>query len=57
MGDDTSESDTDAYINEWRLRFRVSDQFFLSLGRENLQWGPSLLLSPSNPFNSGNNRQ
>jgi hypothetical protein len=29
---------------------------YLSYGRENLQWGPSYLFSPSNPFFHDNGR-
>ena len=44
------------YLNEWFARFRVLDDLFVSYGRENLQWGPSVLLSSSNPFNPQNGR-
>jgi hypothetical protein len=46
----------DWYINEWLARLKVWDRIFLSYGRENLQWGPSFLSSPSNPFFSDNGR-
>jgi hypothetical protein len=42
------------YVNEWLARLRVGEGFFVSYGRENLQWGPSYLVSPSNPFQRGN---
>ena len=45
-----------AYINEWIARYRVTNQVIASYGRENLQWGPSQLLSPSNPFNQNNGK-
>lgn len=45
-----------AYINEGSLRYRLNDRLIVSYGRENLQWGPSALLSPSNPFNASNGR-
>ena len=45
-----------AYINEWIARYRVTNQLLASYGRENLQWGPSQLLSPSNPFNQNNGK-
>ena len=38
------------FVNEWFFRYRLTDRFFASYGRENLQWGPSFLISPSNPF-------
>jgi hypothetical protein len=44
------------YLNEWFARVRVLDDLFVSYGRENLQWGPSVLLSSSNPFNPQNGR-
>lgn len=45
-----------AYLNEGSLRYRLGDRLILSYGRENLQWGPSMLLSSSNPFNASNGR-
>jgi len=57
--DSTGSEDTDhteAFVNEWRVRARLSDELLASYGRENLQWGPSYLLSPSNPFNQNNGR-
>ncbi len=44
------------YVNEWFARYRLNDQLFVSYGRENLQWGPSVILSSSNPFNQENGR-
>jgi hypothetical protein len=52
----TSQWDSDGYINEWLARLRICASLFLSCGRENLQWGPSYLLSPSNPFFDDNGR-
>lgn len=43
-----------AYVNEWIAEARVAPGLFVSYGRENLQWGPSYLISPSNPFYRGN---
>jgi hypothetical protein len=45
-----TDTDDELFMNEWRARLRVIDGLFASYGRENLQWGPSYLLSPSNPF-------
>jgi hypothetical protein len=45
-----------AYVNEATVRYRLNDRLIVSYGRENLQWGPSALLSPSNPFNASNGR-
>ena len=50
------ESDSDIYVNEWLAKLRVTDELSISVGRENLQWGPSYLLSPSNPFSQENGR-
>lgn len=46
----------EGFVNEGYVRFRLNDRLILSYGRENLQWGPSALLSPSNPFNANNGR-
>lgn len=45
------------YVNEWLVRLRAWENIFVSYGRENLQWGPSFLFSPSNPFFSDNGRR
>ena len=47
----------DWYINEWLARLKVFQNLFASYGRENLQWGPSFLFSPSNPFFQDNGRR
>jgi hypothetical protein len=47
----------DWYVNEWLARVRVRENLFASYGRENLQWGPSFLFSPSNPFFQDNGRR
>ncbi len=44
-------------VNEWLARVKVRENLFVSYGRENLQWGPSFLFSPSNPFFSDNGRR
>ena len=49
--------DDDWYVNEWLARLKVRENLFLSYGRENLQWGPSSLFSPSNPFFQDNGRR
>lgn len=46
----------DWFINEWLARIRITESLFISYGRENLQWGPSYLYSPSNPFFIDNGR-
>jgi len=52
-----SQWDDDWYINEWLARLKVLQNLFISYGRENLQWGPSYLFSPSNPFFQDNGRR
>jgi len=52
-----SEWDDDWYINEWLVRWKVRENLFISYGRENLQWGPSFLFSPFNPFFQDNGRR
>jgi len=49
--------DDDWFINEWLARLRMTENLFVSYGRENLQWGPSYLFSPSNPFFRDNGRR
>jgi hypothetical protein len=46
----------DWYLNEWLARLKLTENLFISYGRENLQWGPSFLFSPSNPFFMDNGR-
>jgi hypothetical protein len=57
MGDRGSEWGDDGYVNEWLARLKVRENLFVSYGRENLQWGPSFLFSPSNPFFLDNGRR
>jgi len=47
----------DWYVNEWLARLKMRENLFISYGRENLQWGPSFLFSPSNPFFPDNGRR
>ena len=56
-GYERSEWSEDTYINEGLARVGLTDNLFISYGRENLQWGPSYLLSPSNPFFRDNGRR
>lgn len=44
------EFEDELLINEWLARIGLTQMLFASYGRENLQWGPSYLVSPSNPF-------
>lgn len=45
-----TDTDDDWYVNEWLAGLNLLDGLFISYGRENLQWGPSIFVSPSNPF-------
>lgn len=54
--DGDNDTDAEVFVNAWLARLRVTNQLFVSYGRENLQWGPAFLLSPSNPFNPDNGR-
>ncbi|MEA3240458.1 MAG: hypothetical protein U9P37_02605, partial [Pseudomonadota bacterium] len=51
-----SETDADFFVHEYAVRLPVNKSILLSYGREDLQWGPAFLLSPSNPFFSYNGR-
>jgi hypothetical protein len=48
--DGESDWENDVFVNEWIAGLQALDSLFVSYGRENLQWGPSYLVSPSNPF-------
>ncbi len=54
--DSITDTDNDCSVLEWRIKAQASDTFFLSWGWENLQWGPSYLASPANPFFYDNGR-
>ncbi|MFH1901816.1 MAG: hypothetical protein ABIK26_06160 [Candidatus Omnitrophota bacterium] len=51
-----TQGEGDFFINEWFAKYMLRDDFFILYGREILQWGPSCLLSPSNPFSTDNGR-
>lgn len=53
---DDTDTETDLYINAWIAQIEFRPSAFVSYGRENIQWGPSFLTSPSNPFSSENGR-
>lgn len=44
----TTDSESRAFVNEWRVMAKPASTFFLSFGKEKLLWGPSFLASPSN---------
>ncbi len=52
----TTSTDNDWSVLEWRIRAQLNDTLFLSWGWENLQWGPSYMASPANPFFYDNGR-
>lgn len=56
MREGDTEGKDDWYLNEWLVRLNGWNRLFVSYGRVNLQWGPSFLVSPSNPFFSDNGR-
>lgn len=51
---DQDQTETDSLIYEWLVRYYLSSDLIASYGRQNLQWGPAYLLSPSNPFIQNN---
>jgi hypothetical protein len=55
-GKSGSQGDAEIFIQEGFARYRMIDPLIVSYGRENLQWGPAYLISPSNPFNQDNGR-
>lgn len=54
--DGESDVETDLLLLEGGVKARAGDSLFGSYARENLQWGPAQLLSPSNPFFLENGR-
>jgi hypothetical protein len=46
-----------AKIIEFQVRRQLHENMFVSYGWENLQWGPSFLYSPSNPFFNDNGKK
>jgi hypothetical protein len=48
------DEDIDLFLNYWLAGLQMTDSLWASYGRENLQWGPSYLVSPSNPFFANN---
>lgn len=54
--DIANQEQSDIYLNEALFQLKITPEFFTSYGRENLQWGPAFLRSPSNPFFLDNGR-
>lgn len=52
-----SDREIDFFVNEFGATVTPDERLFVSYGRENLQWGPSSLLSPSNPFFADNGQR
>lgn len=48
--DGREERDTEVFLNEGYLEWRITPSLPLSIERTNLQWGNGFLISPSNPF-------
>jgi hypothetical protein len=55
--DGRSRRQDDVRLNEWLVRMKLRENLFISYGCENLQWGPSFLFSPSNPYFRDNGRR
>lgn len=53
---DRESTQSNFFFNELTATMRFNNELFLTVGRENVQWGPSYLLSPSNPFIKDNGR-
>ncbi len=51
-----AENDEETLLLEGAAQLRLHETLFVSLGRENLQWGPGQFLNPSNPFILDNGR-
>ncbi len=51
-----SEPDSDVFVNGWLVSPRPLEPVSLFWSRESMQWGPSFLASPSNPFAGKNGR-
>ncbi|AKJ65117.1 hypothetical protein [Kiritimatiella glycovorans] len=51
-----NDRDADLYLHEWLVRLHLPSDLAIAYGRENMQWGPSYLLSPSNPFLAENGK-
>ena len=51
-----AETDADFFVHEYTIHLPVNKSVLICYGREDLQWGPAFLLSPSNPFFSYNGR-
>ncbi len=49
-GEPTGERDREArfFVNEWMVQPKLTDDLFISFGKEKLLWGASFLVSPSN---------
>ena len=56
-GQTSDSSEASADIIEFKLMHPLSENLFFSYGWENLQWGPSFLYSPSNPFFNDNGKK
>jgi hypothetical protein len=56
LRDGETETVASGYMQEWLVRLGRNNRLFASYGLENLQWGPSFLVSPSNPFIENNGK-
>lgn len=55
-GEGRSQRAEEAFVHQGLARWACTEGLQLSYGRENLQWGPAALTSPSNPFFRDNGR-
>lgn len=51
-----SESGAELFVNGWDITLEALPALLMSYTREDLQWGPAYLISPSNPFGVDNGR-
>lgn len=56
-GEDSRDTTAEAELLQGGGMISVGDSLFLSLARENLQWGPAQSMNPSNPFFPQNGRE
>ncbi len=56
-GQDEETADISVEMMEFGIRYMISNDVLAGYGRENLQWGPCFLYSPSNPFFTDNGKK
>ena len=48
MAEGKTDSESRAFVNEWRIQGKPLSYLFVSFGKEKMLWGPSFLADPSN---------